>query len=469
MNETTRDTGRLRLLIIDDNAAIHNDFRKILGSEEGTRSQLEDVEKELFGSEVRGTERVSFRIDSACQGQEALVMVEQAARENDPFALAFVDVRMPPGWDGVETLERIWQVAPDLQAVLCTAYSDYSWEDIIGRLKARDSLLILKKPFDTVEVLQMAHALTHKWMLAKQAQLRMEDLDRMVQERTENLKHEIEERERVQEALRKAQKMEAVGCLAAGIAHEFNNLLTIIQGHAGLLGGQGMRASYAGESVERISQASQRAAALTHRLLAYSRQQPLRVTPVNISTIMLRMERPLKDLLGEHCQLRLDCDADLPNIRADEANIEQIVMNLALNARDATAQGGSVLISTRAVELDDAITRTNLDARSGRFICLSMTDDGCGMSPQVMGRIFDPFYTTKDVGKGSGLGLSTVFAIVRQHQGWIEVDSQVGKGSTFKVFLPVMAAEMVNNWKNGVQLPAALQLVSQPSEVAVLA
>jgi two-component system, NtrC family, sensor kinase len=439
MNETARDMGQLRLLIIDDNAAIHNDFRKILGSEEGTRVQLEDVEKELFGAEIRGTERAFFRIDSAYQGQEALAMVQQAVRDNDPYALAFIDVRMPPGWDGIETLERIWQVSPDLQAVLCTAYSDYSWEDIIGRLKTRDSLLILKKPFDTVEVLQMSHALTEKWTLAKQARLRMEDLDRMVQERTTTLKHEIVERERVQEALRKAQKMEAVGCLAAGIAHEFNNLLTIIQGHAGLLGGQGIRANYAPESIERISQASQRAALLTHRLLAYSRQQPLRVTPVNISTVVLRMEGALQELFGEHCRLQLDCDPTLPNTRADEANIEQIVMNMALNARDATATGGSVLISTTTVDFDESITRTNMEARSGRFICLSMADNGCGMSAEVMGRIFDPFYTTKDVGKGSGLGLSTVFAIVRQHQGWIEVNSQVGKGSTFKIFLPIVA------------------------------
>ena len=259
----------------------------------------------------------------------------------------------------------------------------------------------------------------------------------MVHERTEKLEHEIVERGRAQDALRKAQKMEAVGCLAAGIAHEFNNLLTVIQGHAGLLRSQGVNASFAAESVERIAQASQRAASLTHRLLAFSRQQPLHLKTVNVSDRLHGMKTDLEQLLGEQRPLLLDCDPSLPQTRADDGSIEQIITNLVLNARDAMPERGSVAISTRVVEFDESVTERNMDARAGRFICLSITDTGCGMRPEVMGRIFDPFFTTKDVGKGSGLGLSTVYAVVRQHQGWIEVASQVGQGSTFKICLPV--------------------------------
>ena len=371
-------------------------------------------------------------------------MVQRALEENDPYALAFVDIRMPPGWDGVETLEHLWQCSPELQAVICTAYSDYSWDDMSRRLSQVDSLLILKKPFDTAEVLQVAHALTRKWALARQAKLRMEDLDRMVRERTQELQQEIQERARVQEAqlkleaqLRQAQKLEAVGCLAAGIAHEFNNLLTVIQGHTDLLSGKPLGTRAATESIARIAQASQRAASLTRRLLAFSHKQPMRFKPIELSAAVQGLAKMLGQLIGEPYQLCLDCAANLPAIRADEGNVEQILINLSLNARDAMPDGGTIQVGTTFALFDEAAARDHLEARPGRFVCLTVSDTGCGMSREVLGRIFDPFYTTKDVGKGTGLGLSTVHGIVQQHAGWIEVASEIGKGSTFKVFLPL--------------------------------
>src|ERR1022692_340443 len=200
---------RPRILIVDDNLAIHEDFRKILGAKAETHARLDSIEAELFGAATAPVERAEFRIDSAHQGQEALARVEQALKEGDPYTMVFVDVRMPPGWDGVETLDRIWQCSPELQAVICTAYSDYSWDDMMRRFGHTDNLLILKKPFETVEVLQLVHALTRKWALARQAKLRLEDMDRMVNERTEqlvavneNLKHEMEERVCAEESLR---------------------------------------------------------------------------------------------------------------------------------------------------------------------------------------------------------------------------------------------------------------------------
>ena len=559
MNDDTTNRPT-RILIVDDNAAIHSDFRKTLGSQPVGGTQLDDLEKSLFGGMATPATRTAFRIDSAFQGQEALAMVQRALEENDPYVLAFVDIRMPPGWDGVETLERLWQCSPELQAVICTAYSDYSWDEMARRLGQADSLLILKKPFDTAEVLQVTHALARKWTLGRQAKLRLEDLDRMVRERTQELQQEVEERARVQEALRvseerfakaflaspmpmaiqsdadgrfldanpsflqlagysadqlilhteeelrlwddraaqpagvgqpeirirnrpcllrrgdgatrdtlvwgepitlesgpcrlvivedttdrlkleaqlrQAQKLEAVGCLAAGIAHEFNNLLTVIQGHTDLLSGKPLGTRSAGESITRIAQASQRAASLTRRLLAFSHKQPVQFKPVQLSAAVRGLAKMLGQLIGETYQLQLDCVPDLPAVRADEANVEQILINLAVNARAAMPDGGTIRVATCLVELDEAMARESLEARPGRFVCLTISDTGCGMSPEVLGRIFDPFYTTKEVGKGTGLGLSMVHGVVQQHAGWIEVASEVGKGSTFKVFLPV--------------------------------
>ena len=448
---TTSD-AQPRLLVVDDNPAIHSDFRKVLAPETKPASRLNDLEHMLFGTRV-GDGQPAFRLDSAYQGEEGLAMLQRSLDENDPYCLAFVDVRMPPGWDGIETLTRFWNCYPELQAVVCTAYSDFSWEDITRRLGQADSLLILKKPFDTVEVLQLAHALSKKWELARQAKLRMEDLDRMVQERTCALRQESEDRLKLEAQLRQAQKMEAIGCLAAGIAHEFNNLLTVIQGHAGLLRGRTMD-SRGADSIERISQASLMAASLTRRLLAFSRKQSLQLKPLNLSAAVHSMERMLGRLLGEHYHLKLDCEPILPATRADEAGIQQLLINLVLNARDSMHNGGEIRLSTRLVTLDSAAARDNIDARAGRFICLSVSDTGCGMTPEVLGRIFDPFFTTKDVGKGTGLGLSTVHGIVQQHEGWIQVASQPDKGSTFSVFLPAsdLAPPPVSSVKFSTQL-----------------
>src|SRR5688500_4884277 len=166
-----------RILVIDDNPAIHNDIRKILARPEPGSTSLEDAETLLFGEQVEDDKRIYFDIDSAFQGQEGLELVKRALEAKNPYALAFVDVRMPPGWDGIETISRIWEVYPELQVVICTAYSDYSWEDITRKVGRSDSVLILKKPFDNIEVLQMAHALTKKWFLTQQAKSHLLNLE----------------------------------------------------------------------------------------------------------------------------------------------------------------------------------------------------------------------------------------------------------------------------------------------------
>jgi CheY-like chemotaxis protein len=185
METNVNQTGH-RLLIIDDNPTIHEDIKKILCPPKED-ADVSAMAAELFGSRSPAVEPTQFRIDSAYQGQEGLAKVEQAIAEGAPYAMAFVDVRMPPGWDGIETIRRIWDKYPGLQVVICTAYSDHSWEDITRSLGYSDSFVILKKPFDNVEVLQLAHALTKKWTLACETRIRMDNLDEMVRVRAEAL------------------------------------------------------------------------------------------------------------------------------------------------------------------------------------------------------------------------------------------------------------------------------------------
>jgi len=178
------DSFRRRILMVDDNPAIHQDFRKILGAGLPTADALADSEAALFGGADDASGRPTFEMDSASQGQEALELILSSLKENRPYAMAFLDMRMPPGWDGIETAARIWEHDPDLQIVLCTAYSDYSWDDMRERLGCSDRLVILKKPFDNVEVLQLADALTEKWRLARQAKARVADLEQRVEAQT---------------------------------------------------------------------------------------------------------------------------------------------------------------------------------------------------------------------------------------------------------------------------------------------
>ncbi|HEX4265388.1 MAG TPA: response regulator [Verrucomicrobiae bacterium] len=534
-----------RILVVDDNPSIHEDFRKILGAKTAAQSHLESVETALFGDGEASAERQGFRIDSAYQGQEAFELVKKAAAAGDPYVVAFVDVRMPPGWDGIETLDNIWKCAPETQAVVCTAFSDYSWDEMTNRLGQSDNLLILKKPFETVEVLQMAHALSQKWRLGRQAKLRLEDLDKMVRQRTAELHaseerfskafqaspiplvilkcddggvidsnesfsaltghsreellkktaadlqlwgsisdaqplaspaarlrdkscalrrgdgsmrqvvlsteplllgsipcllaivEDITEQLKIEAQLRQAQKMEVIGRMAAGIAHEFNNLLTVIQGDVGLLQSANPGTIDRHALLDQIMQASQRAATFTRQLLAFSRKQVLQPRVLNVCELMSRMKKMLGRLIGEKFDLQVRSEGGSLSVCADEGGLEQVLMNLVLNARDAMPDGGIVEISAEIVTLDEAAVAKNSESRAGEFVWLQVTDHGSGMSPQILSRIFDPFFTTKDVGKGTGLGLSTIHGIVKQHEGWVEVISELGKGSTFKVFLPL--------------------------------
>jgi signal transduction histidine kinase len=244
------------------------------------------------------------------------------------------------------------------------------------------------------------------------------------------------ERTSLEDQLRQAQKMESVGQLAAGVAHDFNNILTIIQGHSGLLMSRPNLSPAMTTSIQAVSFAAERAASLTRQLLMFSRKQVIQPKVLDLKDVVTNMSKMLQRLLGETITLTCKSAPQLPTILADNGMMEQVLMNLAVNARDAMTKGGELLIRTDPVQIDEAYARLNTDARPGLFIRLQVTDTGTGMDAATKKRIFEPFFTTKEVGKGTGLGLATVYGIVKQHSGWIDVESQAGAGTTFRIFLP---------------------------------
>jgi PAS domain S-box-containing protein len=245
-----------------------------------------------------------------------------------------------------------------------------------------------------------------------------------------------EERSQLEEQLRQVQKIESIGRLAGGIAHDFNNLLTPIIGYAEVALVSLEERSALRDNVHQILVAAERARDLTRQLLAFSRKQLLEMKVVQLNTVIRDFEKMMRRLIGEDIEVLSRLDSRLGAIKADPAQIEQILINLAVNARDAMPQGGKFLIETANVYLDDYFARTHHGAKPGPHVMLSIADTGQGMPPEVMSHLFEPFFTTKKEGKGTGLGLATVYGIVKQHGGSIWVESELERGATFKIYLP---------------------------------
>ena len=247
---------------------------------------------------------------------------------------------------------------------------------------------------------------------------------------------DISERKQLQQELLQAQKMEAIGRLAGGVAHDFNNILTIINGYCGLLLGRIQGDHATRHEIGEIKMAAERAAALTAKLLAFSRRQLAKRKVTNLNSVMIDIHEMLKRLIGEDIELAVRPELGLGLVKADEVQIGQVLMNLAVNARDAMPHGGTLTVTLANVLLEEDYTRRHVGVRPGRYIELSVQDTGCGMDAETQARMFDPFFTTKEQGKGTGLGLSTVYGIIKEHDGHVAVESVVGTGTVIRIYLP---------------------------------
>jgi len=274
---------------------------------------------------------------------------------------------------------------------------------------------------------------------------------------------DITTRKNLEAQFRQAQKMEGIGQLAGGVAHDFNNLLAVIQIYSELLKGSGGLSAEQSEFTDEIGVTVQRAIALTRQLLLFSRREVFQPRDLELSESIASTTKMLKRILGENVQIQLKLPSQSMLIHADAGMMDQVLMNLAVNARDAMPDGGQLVIEISGVEFDEFAAGQSAQARPGSFVCLSVSDTGCGIPREVLPKIFEPFFTTKDVGKGTGLGLATVFGIAQQHQGWLNVYSEVGHGTTFRIYLPRLA-----NSPGLKSLPPALSAMDRGDETILL-
>jgi signal transduction histidine kinase/ActR/RegA family two-component response regulator len=262
---------------------------------------------------------------------------------------------------------------------------------------------------------------------------------------------DITDRRRLEEQFRQSQKMEAVGRLSGGIAHDFNNILGVITGYGEILQERMKRDDALAGCVDEILNASRRAAQLTRQLLAFSRQQVLEPKVVELNMIVRDTEKMLRRVIGEDIEFNTVLDPLLSNIKADQGQIEQVILNLAVNARDAMPDGGELKITTQnAVMSDLDVQRYSYPVKPGRYVLLTVSDTGIGMAQATQAHIFEPFFTTKEKGKGTGLGLATVYGVVKQSDGYIEVHSELGVGTIFKIYLPRVEGAVEVEKDNGV-------------------
>lgn len=579
----------LRLLVVDDNHAIHDDFRKILLPPE---DEADPFETAAFGRAAPALVRGHFEIDSAYQGHESLERVCQAADRGRPYAVVFMDIRMPPGWDGVETTARLWARDPDLQVVICTAYSDYSWEEMTAKLGQSDRLVILKKPFDPIEVVQLANCLTQKWHFLQEAKTKLAELEHAVAERTAQIRqeqarfqaifenspmgifqtsesgkmlyanpasvrllgyasaaeliHELadvgahlyvdgrrreefkrllqqngivrdfeievkckngthkwlnlmadvvpasdgsgsyfegffsditdrklaeQERKEMEIQLRHAQKMESIGRLSAGIAHEINTPAQYVGDNIHFLRDSFASILSALTAFEHFVQLAKcknvlpEAIAAAESTLAaanpaYVRQEiPAALDQTldgvrRISKIVGAMrefshpgsrEKSLADLnraiettvvIARNewkyvAEMKLELDPALPSVNCFVGEFNQAILNLVINAAQAI---GDVVQKTPGAKGQITIHTSRRD----QDVEIRISDTGAGIPDEIRPHIFEPFFTTKEVGKGTGQGLTVVYnSIVKLHQGAVAFESALGRGTTFILRLPV--------------------------------
>ncbi|PLX51163.1 MAG: hybrid sensor histidine kinase/response regulator [Desulfobulbaceae bacterium] len=542
-----------RILVIDDDLDIWKAYQLVLTPEAVSSGTSADKINHLLSPVMEDDPAVAhYSLSFAVQGQEGYAMVEEALRKEEPFALAFVDVRMPPGWDGMETSKRIRALDPEIELVIVTAYSDHSIEEIVRAVGSSEKLLFLRKPFDPDEIKQLALSLTAKWHLSRLAEQQRQEISasehrfRSLVETISDFVWEVdcegrfsycspvsrklygytpeellgriffevlcepesrdqlrrifsscvdsaspyqaverrfltkegrlvivessgtpmfdgqgricgyrgidrditarkeyeEDKLRLEDRLRQAQKMEAIGTLAGGIAHDFNNILAPILGYAELAllrDPEGALASDLGQ----ITKAARRAQDLVGQILAFSRRAPQENQPLLPQSIIKEALKLLRASLPASIEIREDVPVDCGAIMADPTQLHQIVMNLCNNAYQAMRESGGVLgVRLSRIEIDPQDGKVvGAELSPGRYALIEISDTGPGVAKEILPRIFEPYFTTKAKGEGTGLGLSVVHGIVKSFQGHITVYSEPDQGTSFHVYLPLVPDE----------------------------
>jgi two-component system sensor histidine kinase/response regulator len=447
VRETTTSASA-RILVIDDNRSIHDDFRKILAPNPGRRSAaLTATEAALFGEPATDAPAPEqFELDDAYQGREGFDLLRRALEEGRPYVVAFVDVRMPPGWDGVQTIVRLWEQDSHLQTVICTAHSDYSWKQVVEKLGQTDQLLILKKPFDPVEVRQLACALTTKWRLARQAQSRMAGLEELVARRTRALRASNQQLSRLNADLTIARDLADAASRAksqflAHVSHEIRTPLTAVLGFAETLLEHELSEAERQEAIRTICRNGQHLLTLINDLLDLSKIESGQME-------VFRQPCRLADLVGEVLSLmgtaarekgialQVDAAGPVPEaIQTDSLRLRQILLNLVGNAIKFT-DSGFVRLHLALVPCAPAGDGPRADA----CLQVEVVDSGIGMSRAQIADLFQPFVqvdadATRRHG-GTGLGLAISKRLIELLGGHIAVTSRPGHGSTFRIVIP---------------------------------
>ena len=436
-----------RILIIDDTESIHTDFENILAAPEANSTEMSTLEAKLFGIDQQEEQLKSFELSHAYQGLDGVNMVQQAIDQHQPFALAFVDARMPPGIDGIETIFKLWEIDPEINIVLCSAYTDHTWSSIVERFGDTDKLLVLKKPFEIIEVQQMTNALCKKWNLQIQARRSANDLKLIVEEKTKTL---LQQKKHLQVSLQalkdtklqlfQADRLASVGQLAAGVAHEINNPIAFIQSNVQFIKKNLLQSTPQKENtlscqlhaeipevIEDIEDGLDRVSKIVRDLLDFSRDKHDDKELVDIAQVIEKSISIAQTQIGCFSQTKdISINTMLNShgyLHGNPGQLGQVILNLIINAAQAIPTTGEIIIET---------------SNAQNQLLIKIKDSGTGMNQEVLQKIFNPFFTTKAVGQGTGLGLHIVQNIIQQHQGEIEVDSVEGQGSEFTLKFPLI-------------------------------
>lgn len=434
-SNTTYNTS---IICVDDEAGVLESYRDVLvpDLEKDLFSEILDDEEQQGSREYAFSEtKLTYTLFLAKSGEEAVEIVRNELSRGNRIAAGFFDMRMPGGMDGYETIKLIKEIDPDVFCAIVTAYYDRTLDQIRQLFPDdhQDELLYFKKPFSALELKQTAFNLVSSWNRKRSEERHIRELTKAY----ERLRAETEERERLNFELRYARKMEVVGRLAGGVAHDFNNLLTPIVGYSDLSLLILPDDHPVKEYITIINEAGQSAAKVVRQLLAFSRKQIFEMQPACLNSIVANLANMLSRIIGEDIIIDLNIEKPTRTVLVDPVQIEQILMNIAVNARDAMPKGGRLSISVTDIDVEDDSFAHVRDIEPGQYVLLRVSDTGTGIEPDILEKIFEPFFTTKAKEKGTGLGLATVYGVVKQHNGFIHVDSTIGEGTIFEIYLPV--------------------------------